>query len=114
MPKLSNAFVAANGLDMRTEIRRERSIELNAEGFRIDDLKRWHIAVAVLSQPLLGIQWTGTEYVTKWPSASSLPKNANGNIIVDASRSFSDKNYLLPIPSQQIILNPSLEQNPGW
>ena len=114
MPKLSNAFVSANGLDMRNEIRRERSIELNAEGFRIDDLKRWHVAVAVLSQPLLGIQWTGTEYVTKWPSASSLPKNANGNIIVDASRSFSDKNYLLPIPSQQIILNPSLEQNPGW
>jgi len=114
MPKLSNSFASLNGLDMQTEIRRERSIELNAEGFRIDDLKRWHIAVAVLTQPLLGIKWTGTEYVTKWPAASSLPKDANGNIIVDASRSFSDKNYLLPIPSQQILLNPNLEQNPGW
>ena len=41
MPKLSNALVTTNGLDMRTEIRRERTIELYLEGFRVDDLKRW-------------------------------------------------------------------------
>lgn len=33
MAKLSNAFVTANGLDMREEIRRERRIELAYEGF---------------------------------------------------------------------------------
>src|SRR5690606_4799517 len=38
MPPLTNAFVTANGLDMRTEIRRERTIELAFEGFRRDDL----------------------------------------------------------------------------
>ena len=31
-------------LDMRTEIRRERTIEFFDENFRIDDLKRWKTA----------------------------------------------------------------------
>lgn len=113
MPKLSNAFVQANGLDMRTEIRRERNVELFYEGFRVDDVKRW-AAADVMKQPLVGIKWTGTEYQTLWPSQASTAKDADGNLIVDGSRSFSDKNYLLPIPTQQIQLNPQLSQNPGW
>ena len=44
MPPLTNAFVKGNGLDMRTEIRRERTIELAFEGFRRDDLRRWKTA----------------------------------------------------------------------
>ena len=44
MPKLSNNLVTANGLNMREEIRRERTVELFNEGFRIDDLKRWKTA----------------------------------------------------------------------
>ena len=114
MPKLSNQFVTANNLNMQTEIRRERTIELYMEGFRLDDLKRWHTAVDVLAKPLVGIKWTGTEFQTLWPSQSATAKDAEGNLIVDGSRSFSEKNYLLPIPSQQIQLNPQLTQNPGW
>ncbi|GAB3753443.1 RagB/SusD family nutrient uptake outer membrane protein [Spirosoma pomorum] len=114
MPKLSNQFVQTNGLDMRTEIRRERTIEFFSEGFRTDDVKRWHNAVELLGKPLLGVKWTGTEYVTTYPQGASTPKDANGVIILDAVRSFSEKNYLLPIPSQQIQLNPQLTQNPGW
>jgi hypothetical protein len=136
MPKLSNAFVAANGLDMRREIRRERTIELYAEGFRLDDLKRWHNAVDgpslggdnedvligpnVLKLPILGVKWAGTEFQTIWPSQSGTAKYSsanpflNGALIIDAARSFSEKNYLLPIPSQQIQLNGSLTPNPGW
>lgn len=114
MPKLSNAFVQANSLDMRTEIRRERTIELFGEGFRTDDLKRWHTAVDLLTKPELGVKWTGTEYMTTYPQGASAAKDVDGNIIVDATRSFSEKNYLWPIPSQQLQLNPKLEQNPGW
>ncbi|QDK81036.1 RagB/SusD family nutrient uptake outer membrane protein [Spirosoma sp. KCTC 42546] len=113
MPKLSTAFAEANGLDMRTEIRRERNVELFYEGFRVDDLKRW-AAADVLKQPLVGVKWTGTEFQSLWPSQSSTAKDADGNIIVDGSRSFTDKNYLIPIPTQQIQLNPQLTQNPGW
>ncbi|GAB3586611.1 RagB/SusD family nutrient uptake outer membrane protein [Hymenobacter daeguensis] len=114
MPKLSNALVSGNGLDMRTEIRRERTIEFFAEGFRLDDLKRWNTAVAVLGQPLLGIKWTGTAFQALWISQANTPKDANGNLIVDNARSFADRNYLVPLPTQQIILNPNLAQNPGW
>lgn len=114
MPALSNALVSTNGLDMQTEIRRERTIELYHEGFRLDDLKRWHNAVEVLGKPLIGIRWTGTEFQTAWPSQSTVAKDEKGNIVVDANRNFSEKNYLLPIPTQQIQLNPALEQNPGW
>lgn len=114
MPKLSNQFVQSNGLDMRTEIRRERTIEFFSEGFRTDDVKRWHNAVELLTKPLLGVKWTGTEYVTTYPQGASTAKDADGVIILDAVRNFSEKNYLLPIPSQQIQLNPKLEQNPGW
>ncbi|MVM35990.1 RagB/SusD family nutrient uptake outer membrane protein [Spirosoma sp. HMF4905] len=114
MPKLSNQFVQTNGLDMRTEIRRERTVEFWAEGFRTDDLKRWHNAVELLAQPELSTKWTGTEFEKTYPAGASAAKDADGVIIIDAVRSFSEKNYLWPIPSQQLQLNPKLEQNPGW
>jgi len=115
MPKLSNAFVAANGLDMRTEIRRERAVELQGEGFRMDDLKRWYIAVAELNQPVLGVRYTGTQYATKYPNLNK-PLTPNGDIIADpvSQRHFSEKNYLIPLPTDQLQLNPNLVQNPNW
>jgi starch-binding outer membrane protein, SusD/RagB family len=137
MPKLSNAFVAANTLDMRREIRRERTVELVGEGFRMDDLKRWHNAVNgpdlggddedpligrnVMLQKVLGVKWAGTEYETLWTSQSSTAKYSSPNqfldgaLIVDGARSFSEKNYLLPVPTTQTQLNPNLlPNNPGW
>ena len=45
MPKLTNDFVRQHGLGYcRQKFRRERTIELYNEGFRIDDLKRWKTA----------------------------------------------------------------------
>jgi hypothetical protein len=115
MPKLSNAFVAANGLDMRTEIRRERTVELQGEGFRMDDLKRWYTAVTEMDQPVLGVHFTGTEYATHYTTKVP-PLNSNGDVVADPAtqRKFSEKNYLLPLPLDQIQLNSSLVQNPGW
>lgn len=64
MPHLTNAFVTSNGLDMKEEIRRERTIELSLEGYRLDDLRRWKTAEVELNQPLRGIKYKGTEYET--------------------------------------------------
>jgi starch-binding outer membrane protein, SusD/RagB family len=116
MPKLSNAFVTANGLDMQTEIRRERNIELVAEGFRVDDLKRWKTAEIEMPMNVVGIKWTGTRWQTRWQTNGNppYPLDANGNIIFESGRKWESKNYLLPIPTQQRQLNPNLEQNPGW
>jgi hypothetical protein len=116
MPKLSNALVTANALDMRTEIRRERTVELHLEGFRVDDLKRWKTAEVEMPMSILGIKWTGTRWQTRWVVSgnSPFPVDANGNLIFESGRTWAEKNYLLPIPTQQIQLNPALTQNPGW
>jgi starch-binding outer membrane protein, SusD/RagB family len=125
MPKLSNELVAANGLDMRTEIRRERNVEFYYEGFRRNDLLRWKLAEVELPKPALGIKWAGTTWETKWnrnttanPGPAYVPPypvDANGVLVIEGGRQFNaSRNYLLPIPSQQLQLNGNLEQNPGW
>ena len=113
MPKLSNNLVTANGLNMREEIRRERTVELFNEGFRIDDLKRWKTADTEMPKDFLGIKWTGTEYATKWPNVS-YAKNSDGYIILETGRKWESKHYLYPLPTDQLQLNPNLKQNPGW
>lgn len=135
MPRLSNAFVTANGLDFRTEIRRERFIELYYEGFRFDDIKRWHSAAtdlvtnvggtaygnapAFVSPWPVGIKYTGTQAQLGPNPLAPAPtnaKDANGQLILDnTARGFTEKNYLYPIPAQQTTLNPALlPNNPGW
>ena len=113
MPKLSNNLVTANGLNMREEIRRERTVELFNEGFRIDDLKRWKTAETEMPKDFLGIKWTGTEYATKWPNVF-YAKNSDGYIILETGRKWESKHYLYPLPTDQLQLNPNLKQNPGW
>lgn len=104
MPLLSNSFVNANGLDMRTEIRRERTIELFNEGFRLDDLKRWKTAETEMPMDFLGSRNISSSYT----------QNADGNNIIETGRKWSEKNYLNPLPIDQIQLNPNLGQNPHW
>jgi starch-binding outer membrane protein, SusD/RagB family len=118
MPRLSNNFVASNGLDMRTEIRRERTVELFLEGFRWDDLKRWKTAEIEMVQPLLGIKWKGTSWETYWTNPGWPIDNATGCILVEAAnaRTFDPgKHYFYPIPTNEITQSKNnLVQNPGW
>ena len=114
MPDLTNAFVSANKLDMRTEIRRERTVEFYDENFRIDDLKRWKTAEEEMPMNLTGVKWRGTEYETKWSDASSKTMDAEGCIIYEQGRVWEEKHYLYPLPIDQLKLNPNLKQNPGW
>jgi starch-binding outer membrane protein, SusD/RagB family len=83
------------------EIRRERRIELCYEGERWNDLQRWK-AGKLLENPLtyLGARDPATgDYRVVYPGYT---------------RTWDDKLYLYPIPSQEIALNPNLIQNPGW
>lgn len=113
MPKLSNSLVTTNGLSMREEIRRERTVELVLEGHRIDDLKRWRTASVEMPMDQLGVLFTGTWFETNWNNPGK-SVNADGVLVLYTSRSWSDKLYLYPLPSDQLQLNPQLEQNPGW
>lgn len=58
MPKLSNGLLRGTGTNMRTEIRRERTVELIDECFRLDDLKRWKTAENEMPEDMLGIKYT--------------------------------------------------------
>lgn len=114
MPKLTTAFVTANSLNMQEEIRRERTIELYNEGFRIDDLKRWNMAIVEMPKPILGVKWKGTDFETGWPKAIDMARDAEGCLILESGRRWSSKNDLYPLPVDQRQLNPNLGQNPGW
>jgi hypothetical protein len=65
---------------------------------------------------ILGLTWKGTRWETRLNTNGNPPNplNANGVLIYETGRKWAEKNYLLPIPSQQIALNPNLTQNPGW
>ena len=115
-PKLTNAFVTANNLSMREEIRRERTVELALEGFRYDDLIRWKTAETVLPQTLLGAKFIAAEWVGT--AQSSLTLNADKVLIVEPStnRTFNPaRDYLYPVPLNEISTSQgNVIQNPIW
>lgn len=114
--KLTDAFVAANNLSMREEIRRERTVELALEGFRYDDLIRWKIAETVLPQALLGAKFIAAD----WPGTNPNTLNLNADRIVvaetAANRRFqANRDYLYPVPLNEISLSGgNVTQNPNW
>lgn len=122
MPHLTNAFVTTNGLDMREEIRRERTIELALEGFRYDDLRRWKTAETALPQDVKGIKIKGTDWETRAPYSDPVYQNrtdANGFLIAESNRTFDPaKHYWQPLPTKEVAFylasGYSLPQNPEW
>ena len=124
---ISNASIAANGMDLLNEIRRERTLELYAENSRYNDLRRWGIAEGELNQNICGVVIEGTAFENNsalyngslYPYGEISIQTGNGNLrtllIEPASnRNFSRKNYVFPIPTGQIGLNGNLLQNPGY
>lgn len=114
--KLTNAFVTANNLSMREEIRRERTVELALEGFRYDDLIRWKTAEVLLPQTLLGAKFIAAEWVGT--NGNSLNLNADQVLIVEpaSTRHFqTNRDYLYPVPFNEITLSGgNVTQNPNW
>ena len=106
------------GSDLRTEIRRERRVELFFEGHRYFDIIRWK------QGPLLGEDLLGVKRSWLDPSRLSIDlddltwKSVNGEeyLVIETGRTFVDpKHYLLSVPFKQSQLNPNLlPNNPGW
>jgi len=115
-PRLTNDFVTANGLSMREEIRRERTVELALENFRYGDLIRWKTAETTLSKPILGGKYIASEWVGT--NASALVLNADGVLVVEdvTRRKWNPaRDYLYPVPLNEIALSGNnVKQNPGW
>ena len=127
---LTNALVTANNLNMRDEIRRERTVELALEGFRRDDLRRWKTAETELVKAIRGIKIVGTEWGTQPIEVNGIDRNpyrtpewqnradAEGFLVSESASARSSfkpsKHYLRPVPAKEIQLNPNLKQNPEW
>lgn len=112
LPLLTNAFVSAHGLNMETEIRRERTIELAFEGQAYWDMLRWKTAEAALPKTILGRKYFADEN----PSGTT-PNLFNGYVVLeDASfRTFNPaRDYLWGLPTKELALSSNLAQNPNW
>lgn len=88
---------------MREIVRHERLVELALEGVRYLDIKRWKIAEQVCNTPILGMS-----YINQDDKLIYLQDDVN------PKRFDAKKNYNWAIPYNERLLNPKLEQNPGW
>ncbi len=118
------------------EIRRERRTELVYEGIRFNDLRRWsklNYADMKLNEKLNRGAYLDKDKYIKWynekhPDSPITMEHLKSVTLKDGyimpiqeeakMRTFSEKDYLYPIPEDQITLyqqnNKELNQNPGW
>jgi len=98
-----NALRAARGVVATTstgaalvqDIRDERTRELAFEGFRLNDLERWHLGFNGRTPQNAATVLTGAEYTTI-------------NIAADNPK------FVWGIPTNDLLINKNLVQNPGW
>ncbi|MGX5691173.1 RagB/SusD family nutrient uptake outer membrane protein [Arcticibacter tournemirensis] len=121
------------------EIRRERRVELvMEENFRWDDLMRWKEG-HLLADPFRGMYFPGTGFFdldkngtndvevyagSKPPSTgvyqipvSDLSQGTKGLIVTNRNivKTFNEnRDYLWPLPIEDLTMNPNLTQNPYW
>jgi len=111
------------------EIRRERRIEMAFEAQRWDDLARWRAHHLFAGKRPKGIKYIGSNLEGTYFDHLGNPTIFIGqNLYVD-SKGLVDpyqlkfplglgfvpgRDYLSPIPSDEITLNSKLVQNPGW
>lgn len=110
------------------EIRRERKVEFACEGYRHDDIYRW----AAVDELMLGKKPQGAikSQWSNYPNATDAFKEAWENLGEDEKGHIDPfsaypamnngyqfnlgRDYLSPIPTNELTLNPELKQNPGW
>jgi starch-binding outer membrane protein, SusD/RagB family len=91
--RVGGSTISASGTALTDAIRNERTLELAFEGFRLDDLKRWHLGFT---------------------------RGAAQNVDVLIGQGITltiapdDNKFVWAIPPYDMTLNKNLVQNPGW
>lgn len=140
-PYQANLYTQVNGANkgLILEIRRERRIELVMESnFRWDDIMRWKEG-QLLTAPFMGMYfprpgfydldrngkndveiYSGVKPPDTGPyqiPVDNLSNGTRGNVLTNpgAVKTFDPlRDYLWPLPTQDLTLNPQLKQNPYW
>jgi hypothetical protein len=88
--------------DMTSIIHAERRVELALEGLRSDDIRRWKTAETVMNGYAHGAQFSGDP-------------TTDGGFIRAQKRTFNpNRDYLWPLPANDVSLDKNLKQNPGY
>jgi hypothetical protein len=96
-----NALNYPGNADMTNIIMRERRAELCMEGTRTEDIRRWKLSQTVLNGYAHGARYGD-------------PTVDSGYIRVQQRQFDPTKNYLWPIPLNEIQKDPNLKQNNGY
>jgi len=125
------AFTAMDQKTLRTQLRMERRVEFPNEGLRYQDLIRWRIMNVAMSKKEYMMLYPSTLLVEKvvndgdwfWPFAPDIDENgladftkmeAAGKCAAMSEKKWDDRQYLWPIPTTEIQINPNMTQNPGY
>jgi hypothetical protein len=103
---------------MRKRIQNEKRVEFAFENQRFWDVRRLLIAKAVDNGNMHGLNARPTPAEL---NATGFDSNSEAagvavfyKVVVDQTRVFLDRHYLMPIPQTEINIDPALVQNYGW
>ncbi len=123
------AVTTNNQTELRRIVRMERRMELAWEGLRYMDLVRWHLAEKALTRKNYGMRYpmdTSDFYMQNWFWAAAPAIDEDGlpdfsvlesqqKIQALSQRSWTNRQYLWPIPTTDLEINPNmLPNNPGY
>jgi len=89
--------------EMRTLIRRERTIELAFEGHRFWDIRRWKMGDGTFNAPVYGMNIKGSTAADFYQPT-----------LIEQRIFNTPSYYLMPIGVKDLGINTNLVQNPGW
>lgn len=102
-------------------IRQERRIELAGEGYRRGDWKRWRAHKLFDGKRPKGYRYNQGDYIKLGLKIPTIPVDADGYLdpyavsLNGGTFKFNaGRDYLSPIPMDEMLINPNLKQNPGW
>ena len=125
------AVITTDQAELRRIVRLERRVEFANEGLRYHDVIRWRLASKLFKTKNYGLLYPADllrEKVTSqglwfWPSTPRIGEDGlvdfsemedAGQIAVLAERMWDDRQYLWPIPTEEILINPNMKQNEGY
>ncbi|MBL3655885.1 RagB/SusD family nutrient uptake outer membrane protein [Fulvivirga sediminis] len=98
------AVTTTSAAELREIIRRERRVEFALEEHRLFDIRRWRIAENVMPGTVYGI----------FNDFNQERGDYGQNILVETRIFDPSKDYLWPIPQQEMDLNENLKPTSGW